>query len=149
MFILEILFVLPFCILIHELGHAVAVKLLGGNIQYITLGKGEELLVLGKLRIRSLWFWGGSCFYESSKELSRLSRVIIHLGGVTANLLTIIVIAILAVYVKEYSFYEDIFKYSLLMLFCLIPYRFEGHNSDGMQIYQLLRYGQSTYEVDK
>lgn len=45
----QLIFVLYLVLLIHELGHVIAIKLIGGDFLYVSLGHGPELWSFKKI----------------------------------------------------------------------------------------------------
>lgn len=53
----QLIFVLYLVLLIHELGHVIAIKLIGGDFLYVSLGHGPELWSFKKFRINKYFFY--------------------------------------------------------------------------------------------
>lgn len=85
-----ILTALPLCILIHEIGHIIAVLIVGGKPKSLTIGIGPELNKKGFFRLKILYFLVGSFKHDYGKNHSKGKEIFVLLGGVLANLITML-----------------------------------------------------------
>ncbi len=147
--LIGIFVLLPFIILLHELGHAFFAKLFGNKNIKITIGSGKPILNLKFIEIRKIYFWFGNYNSSRDKEISKLKKILILSGGALVNLITATTLWILLENkIIEYNFLIPIFiSYSFYVgIGTLIPITYyNGTNSDGKQIYQILKYGKSNF----
>lgn len=143
--ILTLLLALLIVILIHELGHVFAVKMVGGKLVKLTLGRGKEIFSLGVLQVNMIFFAGGSYNYSTENQLSKGKQVLIHISGPIANLLSGLIAAVIAALLIDLNILQQIFFGSFVGFMNLLPFGLFNRNSDGMQLYQSLRYGKSEY----
>lgn len=146
-----IFFILPIVTLIHELGHVCIAKLLGCRIKRIVIGKGKSLLKLGCIEIRRFYFDFG--WYETYDLADKKSgRVMVHIGGVLFNLISLLV-AVLLVYnnmiESHWTLRIFILTSTYVIIASLLPITYGGMNSDGKQIYQTVKYGKSVFRITK
>lgn len=142
------LFLLPIITLIHEGGHAFFAKLFGAEIKKIVVGKGKTVLKLSKLEIKKIYFWPG---YFTADKLghNKLTKIITLLGGILFNLAScLIIITLLELkIVKNNNLFSIFVSFSIFQaLACFLPIRYLNKtNSDGLQIYQIIKTGTSNF----
>ncbi|EQB86791.1 membrane-associated protease RseP (regulator of RpoE activity) [Clostridium punense] len=153
--ILGFFVMLPIILLIHEFGHVFFVKLFGGKVTNITLGFGKKIISIGILDIRLLYFVSGHFYYENLEKDSKGSRILILLGGLIFNAISMAIVFIPALILyPEYDIYnipmlatafQTFLEFSFMfVIFNLLPIRLNNMNTDGLQLYQLIRYGKSS-----
>lgn len=147
---------MPLIFLIHELGHAFFVKIFGGQVTKITLGLlGKRILSVGIFQVNLWYFLGGKAEHRNLKIGNKFARGIILIGGLIFNIVSIILIN------KLGSLYNPKFMYTMVndLLFNImrafvtysiiiviinaLPIKLFSMNTDGRQLYQLIRYGNS------
>ena len=154
-FILAITVVIPLIILIHEMGHAFFARIFGGEITNITLGMGKKICTIGILDIRILYLAGGTSSYKNLKKDSKISKILILLGGVIFNIITMALVFVpaLILYPKYNiesslvlsTIFHTFLEFSfMVILFNILPIKMINMNTDGLQLYQLIRYGKSS-----
>jgi Zn-dependent protease len=143
---LSFLVILPIVTIIHELGHIISVKMFGGKISSITFGDGKELLKIGIIEIKRLYFLGGKITHKKLENDRKYKRILIILSGPLLNLFTYILFLVVSRYWGRSFILSRLITFSLL--FCvsnLIPFSFGKTNTDGKQILDLILYGKSVY----
>ena len=139
----------PIIVLIHELGHAFFNFIFGGKTKKIVIRKGKRLFSIGILEIRRWYFYSGQCSVKSPENDSKPLTIIMLLGGVLFQLFTgIILVLLVKLGIIEYGNWLDVFlNFSLFMaVSAIIPVTYpDNTNSDGKQIYQIIKYGTSWY----
>lgn len=146
-FIFGILVILPVILLIHEFGHISFVKFYGGKITNLTLGNGKKILSVGIFDIRIFYFLSGKFTYDNLKVATKTSKAFILLGGLIFN-----IISIICAYWTAYIFniHNNIIinlflQYSIIFtILNSLPIKLNKMNTDGKQLYQLLKFGSSS-----
>lgn len=143
-----LLLVYPLNILLHELSHALAVILFGGEVIKINIGSGKTILKLGRLHIHQ-WYWNRGDFSFKNLENDKiLSRIIILLSGPLSNLLFALILYFINLKIASNDMSEIFITWAMLVfLTTIIPSKFLGRYSDGLQIYQLIKTGKSEFMV--
>lgn len=135
---------LPVVAFIHSAGHMFFAKLFGGKVK-VVLGQGRLLFSLGIFKMRMLYFVDCYSFYDDLKVSSRITRTLVHAGGVIFNLLSIILVnsAISAGYLPKHMFFYQFVYFSLYYIFFdLLPLEYgEGQYSDGKMIWKIWKEG--------
>jgi len=155
-YILGMLVILPLILIIHECGHAFFAKLFGGKVTNITIGYGKKIYSKGILEIKLWYFINGFCSYKDLKTNSKASKIIIILGGIIFNVFSMALVFIPAfILYPSYnidntvvlaSIFHTFLEFSLMfVVFNSLPIKIFGMNSDGLQLYQLIRYGKSSF----
>lgn len=161
-YILGTLIMLPLILLIHECGHAFFAKLFGGKVTDITIGYGKLIYSKGILNIKSWYFVYGHCFWKDLKTNSKISKILIILGGIIFNVLSMafVFIPYLILYPKYNiddtvvfaTIFHTFLEYSFsFVVFNLIPFRIPifRMDNDGLQLYKLIKYGYSNTFIDE
>ena len=140
--------VYPLNILLHELSHALAVILFGGDVIRINLGSGKTILKFGRLHINK-WYWNSGDFsFKNLKNDRILSRIIILLSGPLSNLLLALILYFINLKIGSNDMSEIFITWAIIVfLTTIIPSKFLGRHSDGLQIYQLLKTGKSEFLI--
>lgn len=71
----------PICTFIHELGHALFVKLFGGKVIQVEIGTGPVLFQIGSVAFKRMFFLGGFCIFEwpNGKKVSKFEEFLVFL----------------------------------------------------------------------
>ena len=156
-----ILIGLPSRLLIHEVGHAFFVKIFGGQIEKIKMGEGKKICSIGLIDIHGWYFVRGSIAFNNIKIKTKISNVLILLGGLIFNFITLELVNYLGklhnpsfMVVMGYGdpisiILRTIVEYSILILILnLLPIKLFGMNTDGKQLYQFIKYRKSSLYED-
>lgn len=145
--VIAVIILFPIFIVMHEIGHCICAMLMGGKITHIRLGLGPKLIKIGLLTINIYYFAGGEFGYKDLKFKSKKSRVFILLGGVLMNLILGIIFLLIPnpKNVMVGVLFDLATKVNFFIFICnLIPIKMNGMNTDGKQIFDILKYGKST-----
>ncbi len=151
MFFVNFFFILPMVTLVHEAGHVLIARIFGGRIKFC-IGTGKTLFHIGSLEVKKKYFMEGWCQYETLSYNKTWAHVSIYLGGSLFNLLVILMMNYLifldilpaALFFYQYAYFSVYF-----IFFSLMPYRNDsGKPSDGMAIYDVIRYGKAEDPID-
>jgi len=139
----------PIIILIHELGHAFFNFAFGGKTTKIVIGSGKKLFSIGIFEVQSWYFLYGICMGDIPDDISKVKKIIRLLGGVIFQFITgIILFLLIKSGIIENSSRMGVFlSFSLyIAMSAIIPVTYaDGSNSDGKQVYQVIRYGKSRF----
>ncbi|MEC3882260.1 site-2 protease family protein [Halobacillus sp. HZG1] len=151
MFIINFFLILPLVTLVHETGHVLVARLFGGKIRYC-IGTGKLLFHVGPLEVRRMYFMEGWCQYEKLSYNKTWAHVSIYLAGSIFNLAIILMLNVLItqdVLPVDLFFYQYSYFSVYFIFFSLFPYRNgDGKPSDGMAIYDVIRYGKAEDPID-
>jgi len=144
--LLILLLVSPVNILLHELSHALAVKFCGGELIKINLGTGKVLFKVRKIYVHQ-WYWNnGEFYFKNLKSESKLSQIIVFLSGPLSNLFFAIMLYLFKILIGSSELIDIFITWAFIVFISsMLPLSFGGRNSDGMQIYQILRTGSSIF----
>jgi tetratricopeptide (TPR) repeat protein len=146
---LSVLFVLLFwgpLLVLHELGHALAARLVGWKVTEIAIGFGRELrrfrIGAMRVRLRALPVEGYVQFSPNSTERARIKHAFVYLAGPLTELLVLAVVAPLLGFeppgqrdeVGRVALESLGVAAALGALCTLFPYRSLGNPSDGLAI---------------
>lgn len=126
-------------LIIHELGHAVAAKLIKGTIQEICFGEGEKWFNISFIRINR-WIFVPSGIVYSDYERTFSNRLFVLSGG---NMFLLLVCAVINAAFARYSLHE-LTQFNAATVFLvfntMLPVKyFNGLDSDGLQIVNLIK----------
>lgn len=141
-FAILLLIILPFSILIHELGHAFFAKVFGAEITKICIGTGRKLLGFKKFEIRIGFCFGGECIFTYIKKNNIFSRILVHLGGVLFNAISAALLYfILILHLLPSTFITNIFILTqvYMLILNLLPFTIKGLDTDGKLVLQLFK----------
>ena len=154
--IINFLVILPLIGLIHELGHAFFVKIFGGKVTKIQFGWfGKKICSIGIFEINQGYFLGARITHSDLKLKNKLTVIITLMGGIIFNIVSVVIIDRLAFlynphYMNSISYdpvciyIREFVKISISVIIVnALPVKFFKRNTDGRQIYQMLRYGKS------
>ena len=133
------IFYYPIVTIIHEIGHAIFVKIFGGKIIYIGFGEGDSLLEYKKFKIGKREWFSGRIYFEFKSKITTQKMILLYLGGPLINILSATLIWIFGntEWADLYRGYI-IFSY-LIGIVSLVPFKFNsGMKSDGLQILNLM-----------
>jgi len=151
MFFINFFFILPIVTLVHEAGHVWVARLFGGKIHFC-IGTGKTIFNIGKLEVKKKYFMEGWCQYEDLTYNKTWAHVSIYLAGSIFNMIVILMINYLifadilpqALFFYQYSYFSVYF-----IFFSLFPYRDDdGKPSDGLAVYDVIRYGKAEDPID-
>ncbi|MGV2621910.1 UNVERIFIED_CONTAM: hypothetical protein N8J90_12005 [Halobacillus marinus] len=151
MFIINFFLILPLVTLIHQAGHVLVARLFGGKISFC-IGTGKKWFCLGPLEVRRMYFMEGWCQYEKLRYNKKWAHVAIYLAGSSFNLIIILILNACitsGVLPVDLFFYQFTYFSVYFIFFSLFPYRTgDGKPSDGMAIYDVIRYGKAADPID-
>lgn len=136
----------PICTFIHELGHALFVKLIGGKVIQVEIGAGPVLFQIGSVAFKKMFFAGGYCSFEwpNDKTVSKFEKFLVFFGGVAMNALFIVILYFLRVHfhIKSDIIGHLNFINFFMIILCLVPFKLSIQNnrqiiSDGKRIFEL------------
>ncbi|MFN2744585.1 MULTISPECIES: hypothetical protein [Bacillus] len=149
-FFWSFLLVFPAVSVLHALGHSFMVLIFGGKPD-LEVGMGKKLIKIGVIQIRSIYFMDSFCNYSDLKYDNRYTHALIYAGGAIFNLASIFIVNSLIIHdilAESIFLYQFVYFSTYYLVFALIPVRYsENHLSDGMAIYQVLKYGEK-YETN-
>lgn len=126
-------------LLIHELGHVIANKLIGAELVYVSIGYGPELWSFKKFRINKYFFVAiGYTSIINRKINSKLELSFAFLNGILFSTVIWVIINLF----WDNSFVQDFnFCFYLLSFTALLPinYPIGGNPSDFKQVLDLYR----------
>ena len=141
-FIVIALFIFPFITLIHELGHTFFLKLSGGKLLELSIGKGEVLWKYKLFYLRVAYFAGGHVVAKDIEALGKFQRSLFYLGGVLFNLVSAVILDLATGFeLGVFRNYLDsfIFVSYLTVLINLLPMTTIVGDTDGKQLVHLYR----------
>ncbi|WP_226658786.1 site-2 protease family protein [Guptibacillus hwajinpoensis] len=151
MFLVNFFVILPIVTLVHEAGHVLIARLFGGKVKFC-IGTGRILFHIGPLEVRRKYFMEGWCQYEELTYNKTWAHVMIYLGGSLFNLIVIFIINYLITsntIPVTLFFYQFTYFSIYFIFFSLLPFRNDdGRPSDGMAVFDVLRYGKSVDPID-
>jgi len=138
---------------IHELGHVIMGKLVGVKGLSIQVGSGERLFGTKRVVVRKNLFKFWSCRWSEFPNYMKSKKVLFLLGGGLGNFIFFVLCHLYIVKVNPrgdlLSFVLLFRKANFLMgILNLLPIKLQGCNCDGLQIYQLMKYGKSCFKSD-
>lgn len=142
-FLLYLVFVVaPMSNFLHELGHALGAILVKADKVKIMIGKGNKIKSIGTERrmldVNSWYFIGGLTESSRDKPFNKKEKILILVFAPIFNGFVAIIFYFI------FTFYPNIFVeiviwYNLwLMLSNLIPFEWDGKQTDGYSIYKLM-----------
>ncbi|WP_421384955.1 site-2 protease family protein [Bacillus salacetis] len=150
-FFLAFFLTLPLVTLIHEAGHVAAARIFGAKTNF-TLGTGKTLFTIGPMEVKRLYFMDGWCQYDKLKLDRKWVHILIYLSGSLSNLVVILLINYLiyqGVLQAHIFFYQFVYFSVYFIFFSLFPFKTgEGHPSDGLAVYEVLKYGKKADPLD-
>ncbi|MFQ3542863.1 hypothetical protein Q7A53_02175 [Halobacillus rhizosphaerae] len=151
MFFINFFIILPIVTLVHEAGHVCVARLFGGKVKFC-IGTGETLFHIGPLEIKRKYFMEGWCQYEALTYNKTWAHVAIYLAGSGFNLLVILILnSLMSANILPVTlfFYQYAYFSIYFIFFSLFPYRNgEGKPSDGMAVFDVIRYGKAVDPID-
>jgi len=154
--IIFFIIIVPFCLLLHELGHGLLAAFFTKSDVHIYLGlvdkENKENFRIGRLHFHIKWGYEGLA--QWSGGLSKWKRAVVIAGGPIMSLLLVLLFEILAVttHQNELSQLFLLSKKGCFIMFIMVtlpvPYfslphwmggRLGSFPSDGLQLLQLLR----------
>ncbi|WP_273849879.1 site-2 protease family protein [Guptibacillus spartinae] len=151
MFLVNFFVILPIVTLVHEAGHVLVARLFGGKVKFC-IGTGPTLFHIGPLEIKRKYFMEGWCQYEELKYNKTWAHISIYLSGSLFNLIVILIINFLITsntIPVTLFFYQFTYFSIYFIFFSLMPFRNDdGRPSDGMAVFDVLRYGKSVDPID-
>lgn len=143
---------IPFYILLHEVGHGLGVVLSSNSDVHIYLGprneKNKENFTIGKFHFHLLWSYIG--FVDWEARLNNRQRAAALAGGPVMSLLLTLLFAWLT-YINSHSELHQLFFGSMifnltLFIATIIPVKYprwmggySGHRSDGLQLLRIIK----------
>ncbi|RDW22004.1 M50 family metallopeptidase [Oceanobacillus chungangensis] len=137
-----ILIIVPSSTLIHEIGHALAARMVQAESIVLSIGRGKHLLQFNferlQLSIYAIFFMDGLTSSSRAKPYSKSELLwITALGpifnGITALLLLIVL------YLYPNDFIRLYFWYNIwLGIVNLIPFKYKDKHTDGYILYKLI-----------
>ncbi|QFT87468.1 hypothetical protein FIU87_02290 [Bacillus sp. THAF10] len=153
-YLLLFLVIIPVSVLIHEIGHGLAVVLFSKMHTRVYLGPTEnnhENFQIGRMHFHIMWaFYGYCALGDRESDPTKTQRVINSLAGPLATLLVLL----LTIMFKQYVTSEQldriltgVFIYNSYLFLCtIIPFRYPkwwrpygGMPSDGYRVYLALK----------
>ncbi|GED49563.1 hypothetical protein CKN99_15955 [Carnobacterium maltaromaticum] len=135
----QLIFVLYLVLLIHELGHVIAIKLIGGDFLYVSLGHGPELWSFKKFRINKYFFiFRGYTGVNYKENQSKFELVFFFLNGILFSTVIWLIINLFwdNSFVQEFNFCFYVLSFTALLP---INYPIGGNPSDFKQVLDLYR----------
>ncbi|GAB4073540.1 hypothetical protein GCM10028778_10430 [Barrientosiimonas marina] len=129
--------------ILHELGHAAAARLFSADRITLSIGTGH-LLYHMKLKhmavfIHLMFFLGGMAASERQTPYRKHEQIIMAaFGPVTSALTAVLCSVVLPFYPNRYLLLFLLFN-AWVALVNLIPFRFNGKQSDGYTIFNVIR----------
>lgn len=143
-FFLAFFIVLPIISFLHESGHVFFAWVLGGKNIKVVVGTGDVVFRKGMLELRKYYFWYGQCTFDNLKRNRLFSNILIFLGGVLFNAISVLVVIRLIEHnILEPGMLSYQFTYFSLyyIFFALLPMPYPGGNySDGKIVLDLIRH---------
>ncbi|WP_456271274.1 hypothetical protein [Bacillus sp. AK031] len=128
-----------------------AARLFGARINF-AIGAAKTLMTLGPLEVKRLYFMDGWCQYENLKHDKKWVHIVIYLSGSVSKLVVILLInhliyqGVLPVHI---FFYQFVYFSVYFIFFSLFPFKTgEGNPSDGLSIYEVLKYGKTAGPIN-
>ncbi|MBZ9634874.1 site-2 protease family protein [Clostridium sp. FP1] len=149
--LIGIFVLMPIIILIHELGHVFFAKLFGAKIKNIVIGSGKTVLTLGKLKIKTVYFYRGA-FTVDKLGNSKFKKIFVLLGGALFNIASCLIIIILfnLNVISQTNLFAVFINFSFFAaVFSIIPMTYGNENNDGLQVYQVIKKGTSDFYNNK
>ena len=147
--LVSIMYLYPVVVLIHELGHALAIKLLGGKVTALHVGVGKTIFKWGVFELKANPI-GGLCQEQFDSTPNKAGQIFMYASGVMATSITgLIISSIVGFNPIEFAWKivtiqqpMDILKTFFFLFFfdCLnlMPMKKEQKKSDGLQIIELI-----------
>ncbi|GAF64650.1 hypothetical protein BTS2_1543 [Bacillus sp. TS-2] len=134
--------ILPLVSLIHQLGHWSMAKLFGGTSNLV-IGRGKTIFTIGSISIKRIYIADSSCSYRGLKTNHKIAHILVHAGGITFNIGTMIVLNVMIsinILPETTYFYQFGYFSVYYAFFALLPIKYsEKHVSDGLAIFEILR----------
>ncbi|RDW15126.1 hypothetical protein [Oceanobacillus chungangensis] len=152
LFLLFYIFVIPMCILLHEIGRAVGAVRSSKYHARVYLGnknnENKENFRFGKLHFHINWSYVG--FVDWDGNLNKRQKAVALAGGPIISLVLVFLFGIIGMFVPQGDFRSFMWGISIFNFFqvvvTLIPITYphwmgsyNGHPSDGLQLLRLLR----------
>ncbi len=143
---------IPFFILLHEVGHGLGAVISSNSHVHIYLGtkneKNKENFKIGKLHFHIIWSYIGFAYWEA--ELNKRQKVAALAGGPLMSLLLTLIFGWLTIITSQSELHQLFFGSLVFNLFqfitTIIPVKYprwmggySGFKSDGLQLLGILR----------
>ena len=143
-FIWAFFITVPVVSLIHEAGHYLFARLMGGKLKF-TIGQGKLLFCRGDFEIRSIFFLDSWCQIEKLNVQNKASHALVYFGGSLFNITTILIVnglLHLGILQEHIFFYQFVYFSLYYMVYALLPVEYgKGNPSDGKAIYDVFKHG--------
>lgn len=142
-FLLYLIFLVsPISHFLHELGHALGASLVKADNIKIIIGKGKTLVKMGTVKVKIVvnkwYFIGGLTESFREKPYNKAEKILILLFAPFLNGIVAVIFYIIFTHHSN-IFVEIIIWYNLwLMLSNLLPFKWDGKQTDGYTIYKLM-----------
>jgi len=150
-FFLAFFLTLPIVTIIHELGHVLVARIFGAKIRFV-LGVGNTLLKLGPCEVKSFYFMEAWCQHGNLKYDTKFARILIYLAGSVFNLIAILMVNSMiykGLLPANIFFYQFVYFSVYFIFFSMLPFKNgAGNPSDGLAIYEVIKYGKSKDPID-
>jgi hypothetical protein len=137
--------ILPIVSIIHVGGHSFMAFLFGGRAS-LEIGMGKNLMKIGPIKIKRMYFMDSLCQYRSLKVDNRLTNALVYAGGSIFNIASICFVNLLIlnnVLEPHLFFYQFAYYSAYYTLTSLLPVQYsDTYLSDGMAIYKVIKYGE-------
>lgn len=143
---------IPFFMLLHEVGHGLGVVFSSDSHVHIYLGtkneKNKENFRIGKLHFHIIWSYTGFAYWDA--RLNRRQKVAAFAGGPLMSLLLTLLFGWLSIITSQSAFHQLFFGSTIFNLFqficTIIPVKYprwmggySGSKSDGLQLLRILK----------
>lgn len=144
--------VIPFCILLHEVGHGLGAVLSSKSHARIYLGakseRNKEDFRLGRLHFHIIWSYVGFAYFDSN--LTKRQKALALAGGPFVSLILAVLFGWLT-FVTSHSYIQSLFWWatlfnSLQFIATMVPIKYPrwmggygGYQSDGLQLLRLIK----------
>jgi len=138
---------------IHEIGHVIMGKLVGVKGLSIQVGSGDRVFGSKRVVVRKNLFNFWYCRWTEFPDYTICKKVLFLLGGGLGNFMFFVLCHL---YIVKVNPQGDLQSFALLFrkanflmgIFNLLPIKLQGCNCDGLQIYQLMKYGNSCFKSE-
>jgi len=152
LFLLFYLLVIPASVLLHEIGHGIAVISTSKSQAHVYLGnwnkENKENFRLGRLHFHLNWSYVGFVSWEGN--LTKRQIAVALAGGPIMSLLLMLLFGLITLYVPQDNLHSFLFGITIFncfqFLFTIIPITYprwmgayNGQPSDGLQLLRLLK----------
>lgn len=137
-FILFIIFAVPFSVLVHEMGHAIAARLFKAENIMVSIGSGKEIGLLRLVQIEVVFHMnliiGGYTSWHGRAGMKSWKYAGISLGGpVASGCAAFLLFFFLGPFTPAVIEWTMLFNFWLLIV-NLIPFRIGSRESDGFMM---------------